>query len=144
MPISLLGHSSGFDHLLPNMTTTLQLLNFGTRIHEKKQGVLRNTGFRQVPWKFTLGNMCCCNSDMHSFPQRYESAQFVLAWDSRRLSLLVSIASCRNYCSILCTLDQKITENLCLTQNKCTPLHDAAYHGKECSSQIFIPCHLLE
>lgn len=65
----------------------------------KKQGVLRNTGFRQVPWKFSLGDMCCGNSDMHSFPQLFESAQFELAWDSRRLSLLVSIAFCRNYCS---------------------------------------------
>jgi len=131
MPTSLLGHSSGFDHLLPNMTTTLQLLNFGTRIHEKKQGVLRSIEFRQVPWKFTLGSMCCCNSDMHSFPQCYESAQFVLAWDSRRLSLLVSIAFCRNYCSYTVYFRQTVTEKLCLTQNKYTPLYDAAYHTKD-------------
>lgn len=98
MPTSLLGHSSGFDHLLCNMTTTLQFFIFGTRIYRKKQVVLRNSGFRQVSWKSTLINMCYCTSDMHSFLQCFASVQFVLAWDSRRLSLL-SIAFCRNYCS---------------------------------------------
>lgn len=32
---------------------------------------------------------------------------------------------------ILCTPDQKVTEKLCLAKNKYTPLHDAAYNGKD-------------
>lgn len=33
---------------------------------------------------------------------------------------------------ILYTVDQKVTEELCLTQNKYTPLHDTAYHKQDC------------
>lgn len=112
----------------------------------KRQGVLRNTGFRQVPWKFSCGNMCCYNSDMHS---HFHSSLKVhnLYWRGTAegchfWSILLSIGATVH---ALCTLDQKVAEKFYLTENKYTPVHDATYCGKKLQrSQIFLCCYLLE
>lgn len=82
--------------------------------------------------------MCCCNSDAHSHFHRSLKVHN-LCWlgTAEGCHFWLVLLSVGATVHVLYTLDQKVAEKFCFTENKYTPLRDATYHGRDCREVKF-------